>query len=200
MPNAVIAEHMKVYGKVKSVAREVWRKYFQGIPNGVRVVRMKIEKPIPSYITIDSHQTTVLYRNQETTCRSCNKQAHPNTKCTGSSAEPKTNQTIAAVLPSADRPAQNIPTTTQHQQQQLPFTVVDNRKGRNKRERTPELRENDARQITIRDVATAIPMDTIEWNQFQSDKVDEIIERNVKILNLSIQRSSINKEANAPTG
>lgn len=81
MPNAIVAEHMKQYGRVKSVVRELWKKYFPGTPNGVRVVRIELDKHVPSYIQIQNQMTSVSYQNQPTTCRSCSQRSHPNMKC-----------------------------------------------------------------------------------------------------------------------
>ncbi|KXJ82385.1 hypothetical protein RP20_CCG013796 [Aedes albopictus] len=89
IPNTEIAEHMEQYGKVKSVARELWRKFFPGIPNGVRVVRIELKKHVPSFIRIQNQLTSVTYRSQVPTCRQCEKKAHPNQKCSEAAAEQK---------------------------------------------------------------------------------------------------------------
>lgn len=87
--NAVVADVMQQYGKVKSVARELWRKFFPGIPNGVRVVRIELDKNIPSYIRISDQVCTITYRSQVSTCRQCKRTSHPNKKCSDVSGEPK---------------------------------------------------------------------------------------------------------------
>ncbi|KXJ84033.1 hypothetical protein RP20_CCG021460 [Aedes albopictus] len=89
IPNAVVAEHMKEYGKVVSVARELWKKFFVGIPNGVRVVRIELNTHIPSFIKIQNQLTTVSYRSQIPTCRQCERKAHPNLKCSEAAAKQK---------------------------------------------------------------------------------------------------------------
>ncbi|KXJ71031.1 hypothetical protein RP20_CCG021712 [Aedes albopictus] len=54
MSNSIISDYLAQYGDVISVSNEVWKHYFVGLPNGVRVVRMKMKKPVPAHITIDN--------------------------------------------------------------------------------------------------------------------------------------------------
>lgn len=61
MSNTVIMDHMQQYGRVLSIHNEVWKKFFPGVPNGVRVVKMKVEKPVPSHIVIDNQTTLVTH-------------------------------------------------------------------------------------------------------------------------------------------
>ncbi|XP_062698312.1 uncharacterized protein LOC134284076 [Aedes albopictus] len=63
MCNDIIADHLQQYGRVISIYNEVWKNFFSGVPNGVRVVRMRLDKPIPSHITVNSHSTYVSYPN-----------------------------------------------------------------------------------------------------------------------------------------
>ncbi|XP_062716160.1 protein PFC0760c-like [Aedes albopictus] len=63
MCNNSIADHLQQYGRVISIHNEVWKNFFSGIPNGVRVVRMRLDKPIPSHIVVNSHGTYVSYPN-----------------------------------------------------------------------------------------------------------------------------------------
>ncbi|XP_039441294.1 uncharacterized protein LOC120422034 [Culex pipiens pallens] len=64
MPNDLIVSHLEAYGEVKSIRREVWREYFPGIPNGVRVVRMVLKKPIPSFIKVETEISYTSYNQQ----------------------------------------------------------------------------------------------------------------------------------------
>lgn len=64
MCNKAISNHLQQCGKVISIQNEVWKNYFSGIPNGVRVVRMKVEKQIPSYIVVNNHGTYVSCPNK----------------------------------------------------------------------------------------------------------------------------------------
>lgn len=81
MPHTTVVDFIQQYGKPISITRERWKRYFPGIPNGVRVVQMKVDRPIPSYITIDGEPTLVTYSKQQKTCRYCDKPAHPKQKC-----------------------------------------------------------------------------------------------------------------------
>nr|ABF18121.1 hypothetical conserved protein [Aedes aegypti] len=67
MSNTVIWDHMEQYGKIISIHNEVWKNYFKGVPNGVRVVRMRMEKKVPSYIVINNERTFVSYPNTNPT-------------------------------------------------------------------------------------------------------------------------------------
>lgn len=106
-PNAVLKEHLKHYGTILSINREVWRNYFPGVFNGVRVVRMQLTKPIPSYQTIDGETTLVTYRNQTKTCRFCACPAHPRQKCgiKSNPANDTNNNTNPAQFTATDFPA-----------------------------------------------------------------------------------------------
>ncbi|XP_052563027.1 MAP kinase phosphatase with leucine-rich repeats protein 3-like [Culex pipiens pallens] len=77
MPNDLIVSHLEAYGEVKSIRREVWREYFPGIPNGVRVVRMVLKKPIPSFIKVETEISYTSYNQQVRTCRHCANPLHP---------------------------------------------------------------------------------------------------------------------------
>uniref|UniRef100_A0A0P6IV62 Putative translation elongation factor ef-1 alpha/tu n=1 Tax=Aedes aegypti TaxID=7159 RepID=A0A0P6IV62_AEDAE len=65
MSNAVITKHMQQYGKVISIQNEVWKNFFPGVPNGVRIVRMRMEKTVPSCIVVENHSTVVNYPNEQ---------------------------------------------------------------------------------------------------------------------------------------
>lgn len=82
IPHTVVKQHMEErYGVVLSIGRERWKNYFPGIPNGVRVLRMHLTKPIPSYIEIEGQLTSISYQNQIKSCRYCQKPADPQQKC-----------------------------------------------------------------------------------------------------------------------
>lgn len=89
MPNSLITKNLQQYGKVLSIQNDVWKNYFSGVPNGVRVVRMRMEKPLPVYITVDSHRSYVSYPKEplRTSSNVTEKQALP-----GPSSEQKRNE------------------------------------------------------------------------------------------------------------
>lgn len=89
IPNEAIAEHMQQYGRVKSVARELWKKFFPGIPND-------LDKHIPSFIKILNEVTTVSYRTQIRTCRRCERKVHHKLTC---SEAAKQNVPLGEALP-----------------------------------------------------------------------------------------------------
>ncbi|EDS44504.1 conserved hypothetical protein [Culex quinquefasciatus] len=60
MSNMQIAEAMLQYGEVLTIRDEVWRDIFAGLPNGVRVIKMKLTKPVLSFVTICGLQVATL--------------------------------------------------------------------------------------------------------------------------------------------
>ncbi|XP_065092338.1 uncharacterized protein LOC135713151 [Ochlerotatus camptorhynchus] len=85
-PSTVIIDSMRPYGTILSISREMWKNYFPGIHNGLRVVRMKIKQLIPSYLMIDGETILITYRNQAKTCRFCGQKAHPRLNCNSSTS------------------------------------------------------------------------------------------------------------------
>ncbi|XP_065074998.1 uncharacterized protein LOC135698792 [Ochlerotatus camptorhynchus] len=115
-PNTVIIESMRPYGTILSISREMWKNYFPGIYNGVRVVRMKLKQLIPSYLTIDSETTLITYRNQAKTCRFCGQKAHPRQKCNSSTSRITVNDpTDAAKVTNYENSEQTLLDTNQTQ-------------------------------------------------------------------------------------
>lgn len=90
MKHATVIDFLSQYGQVQSVTRERWKNFFPGVYNGVRILHMKIERPIPSYVTIAGHETSILYPGMTKTCRQCHKLQHPGQKCSGSSTNTQT--------------------------------------------------------------------------------------------------------------
>lgn len=81
LPNGTIAKHLSAYGEVLSIKDDVWQKFFPGVPNGTRTVRMKLKKSIPSYVNMEDECAYVKYRNQTATCRYCGRNLHIGSKC-----------------------------------------------------------------------------------------------------------------------
>lgn len=79
--NKQVAIRMREYGEILSIREEVWKDYCPGVPNGVRVLRMKLSKAIPSYISVDTDMTLVTYKGQVATCKHCNRRVHYSQKC-----------------------------------------------------------------------------------------------------------------------
>lgn len=69
MPSETIVKHLAKFGEILSIKNELWKEHFSGVPTGTRLVRMKIRKPIPSYVNIEDEVAFVRYRNQRATCR-----------------------------------------------------------------------------------------------------------------------------------
>lgn len=118
--NAVLKERLQHFGCILSISREMWKNYFPGVYNGVRVVRMCLTKPIPSYLTIDGETTLVTYRNQIKTCRICGQKSHPRQKCATSSKRPITTNKTDDNINTVPFSATDFPTLgdRQHQKKQ----------------------------------------------------------------------------------
>ncbi|XP_039452386.1 uncharacterized protein LOC120431315 [Culex pipiens pallens] len=93
MPNDDIADGMAQYGEVLTITDDVWKNFFPGIPNGVRVLRMKLSKQVPSYVSIKGQLSLATHAGQIPTCRRCGQKSHPEKTC--SSAKAKTKTVIA---------------------------------------------------------------------------------------------------------
>lgn len=76
-----IAKHLAPYGEVLSTQEEVWKNFWPGLPTGVRLARMRIRKPIPSYVPMTTHTAFISYRNQIRTCRYCVRPLHIGRTC-----------------------------------------------------------------------------------------------------------------------
>ena len=92
-----IISHMGQYGEVISIRNDVWRSFFPGLSNGVRVVRMKLTHPIPSYITVAEETTFVSYFSQTRTCRNCGGKDHPKQRCSEAAASIANKQPLQPV-------------------------------------------------------------------------------------------------------
>lgn len=81
--NSVIQQELEKYGDVIWMKEEKYTEpaILKGIKNGVRAVRIKIHTAIPSYINIRGEVTLITYKNQQQTCRHCNKPVHWGRKC-----------------------------------------------------------------------------------------------------------------------
>ncbi|XP_040172711.1 ice-structuring glycoprotein-like [Anopheles arabiensis] len=83
IPDEEIVAEMAQYGEVLSVTKGVWApdSPLAGALNGVRVLRMKLLKPILSYVTLCGEVTGVSYRGQAQTCRNCAAPVHHGLNC-----------------------------------------------------------------------------------------------------------------------
>lgn len=108
MPNQLIASHFSAYGKVLSVKDDVWKEYFPGVPNGVRIVRMEIQKPIPSYVPVAGELAYVLHINQVKTCKHCAQKVHIGKSCSAArketSSQINAGRTLAEIVSNTREP------------------------------------------------------------------------------------------------
>jgi hypothetical protein len=90
MNKLTILQKMSEFGEILRFTEEKWGEgfAFKDVANGVRIVRMKLAKNIPSYITIDGETTYVTYRNQTITCKWCGDRLHYGKTCVENRTSP----------------------------------------------------------------------------------------------------------------
>ena len=77
VPNDVIIEALRPYGKIHTVKINV----YQGVYVGVRNVLMDISAPIPSSLRIADHWCNIFYPGQVATCFACHQSGHTRANC-----------------------------------------------------------------------------------------------------------------------
>ncbi|XP_055532216.1 uncharacterized protein LOC129722635 [Wyeomyia smithii] len=112
------------YGEVLSIRHDTWKNFFPGVYNGVRIVRMRLTKPIPSFVTFAgrtySEQSLVTYKNQRPTCQWCGLEAHPGKPCNeavkrrSSSSKPSDEKTNKQPSTKPSSSSEATKTTTQN--------------------------------------------------------------------------------------
>lgn len=83
VPDDEIVKFLGQYGEVISIHEQVWGENFkfEGIPTGIRIVRMMVKTNIPSYVVIDSEITSISFYGQRQTCRHCADFVHNGISC-----------------------------------------------------------------------------------------------------------------------
>lgn len=81
MPNSIIIKSLSTFGEVISIRNDVWKNIFTGLGNGTRFVRMKIQKPIPSYVMMGGVMSYITYNGQTRTCKHCAFPLHIGKSC-----------------------------------------------------------------------------------------------------------------------
>ena len=84
-----VRQQMETYGEVISARMEKWQNYFGGTYSGVRILRMHLKRPIPSYAKFEfetdngfeSCVSRVAYPGQVATCQFCDKDVHFKISC-----------------------------------------------------------------------------------------------------------------------
>lgn len=103
LSNSVISNHLQQYGKVISVQNEVWKNFFPGVPNGVRVVQMRLEKPIPSCIVVENYSTLIRFPSDRSARG--DKQQKLQTPSTSTNEQTKTDDILHTQHVAAKSPA-----------------------------------------------------------------------------------------------
>jgi hypothetical protein len=76
-PDAAIRAVLSAYGEVKGITEERWvRPYLFAVPNGIRIVELRLLKHVPSHVLILGQRVVVTYDGQPFTCFGCNEEGH----------------------------------------------------------------------------------------------------------------------------
>lgn len=128
VPNALIASALAVYGiVVGNVINETFGAHmpFPGVYSGVRSVRMKIQKPIPSSIVVDGEKTLVTYNGQTKTCMRCGSTSHLRAEC--ASTAPRSTPAQNRVRTMADAVGGRFASEAPLQMQKLAGSTTERR-------------------------------------------------------------------------
>ncbi|XP_055622446.1 uncharacterized protein LOC129766011 [Toxorhynchites rutilus septentrionalis] len=82
MPEEWIVEYLSNYGEIISIKHEMCRsQFFSQTPSGVRIVRIRMNSSILSFVNIKGYSSHCTYTNQIQTCRHCNQEVNFGTSC-----------------------------------------------------------------------------------------------------------------------
>ena len=94
IPNDRIKNVLNNYGKVQQIENETWaNRYKYNVETGIRIVKMSIDKHIPTSLTISQYEAYITYIGQEQTCYTCGSSQHMRTNCPRRAQERLTNPT-----------------------------------------------------------------------------------------------------------
>jgi hypothetical protein len=124
LPNREVKQKLSEYGTVISIASEVWgeKMPFAGIENGIRLVKIKLNKPIPSYVTIGGETTYVTHPKQVLTCRWCEQPVHFGQKCAENRATTSVNERLSFAQAMQENSTQQQQQSTQQTEQSTTTT------------------------------------------------------------------------------
>ena len=103
MPEEWIVEYLSNYGEVISIKHEMCRsQLFSQTPSEVRIARIRMTSPIPSFVNIKGYSSHCTYTNQIQTCKHCNQEVHFGASCSENraklSTQNKTSSLYSSVL------------------------------------------------------------------------------------------------------
>lgn len=146
-----VIKHLASYGEVVSTRDEVWKNFWPGLSTGVRLVRMRIQKPIPSFIPMTTHTAYISHRNQIRTCRYCVRPLHIGRTCNDARRELgidiNSRLTAAQVVQGNILPPQSLPNTDDpSSSSSLPNTSAEME--------TPGIESNSSKAKPLAETAT----------------------------------------------
>jgi hypothetical protein len=81
-PDSAIRAVLSSYGDVRRIVEERWaRPYRLAIPNGIRLVEIRLNKHIPFHVVILGQRVLVSYDGQPFTCFGCSEEGHLFSAC-----------------------------------------------------------------------------------------------------------------------
>ena len=120
MPHKDIWADMAKYGKITQIYPEYWRTLFVGVKNGVRIIKMVLNKPIPSYVVIGGYRTGCTYEGQQATSRYCNNPVHRGKSCASAAANSSPSSSSEPTLESNNKNDKAKNDSGRHTQQRKP--------------------------------------------------------------------------------
>lgn len=109
VPEEEVISALRPYGKVISHVLEKWAQFTTyTVFNGVRQIRIELNKHVPSYLTIGGCRAIIIYDGQPRTCSGCGQEGHVRSMCM---------QRRITQLPPGDKQVPSASTT-------LPLTYV----------------------------------------------------------------------------
>lgn len=76
-----IRKALNYYGKIENVMNDAWKNLPYTCYNDIKIIKMEIVKPIPSYIPIGGKYYWITYAGQMRTCRRCGSTLHEIKDC-----------------------------------------------------------------------------------------------------------------------
>lgn len=77
-----IKKSLSHYGVIENVSNDTWKRLPYKCYNDIKIIKMEIHRPIPSYVRIAGKQYWVTYVGQVKTCRKCASTEHEAKDCT----------------------------------------------------------------------------------------------------------------------
>lgn len=139
MPEQWICDYFSAYGEIISIKHELCRsEFFSQTPSGVRVIRIRMHHPIPSFVNVRGYNSHVTYTHQIQTCRHCNQEVHFGSSCSENRATLKTQSKSSSLYSGV---VAGLPKANASEAQKRPAPSTEDNANRDK---APKISTNTA--------------------------------------------------------